>query len=209
MSCHVCSLLSEEAERRKNKRGKWYWFVFRLESDAFDPMHALIHSEGPCHRPRQLRVEHTDATDAPRCLFALCFPRPDCSVHKQTLKSIDNLKLQSKLSEMNDTFLSIENATGVAGREIRAGPCRFPPTGSGHVLPRTFDLQRKWQMPVATSAPEAPKPPGVHVSGWFVLDDFLKQEASLSDYTGTASIPELWAGPRRPSVSQSVGQTVS
>lgn len=32
---------------------------------------------------------------------------------------------------MNDTFLSIENATGVAGWEIRAGLCRFPPTGRG------------------------------------------------------------------------------
>lgn len=32
---------------------------------------------------------------------------------------------------MNDTFLSIENATGVSGWEIRAGLCRFPPTGRG------------------------------------------------------------------------------
>lgn len=32
---------------------------------------------------------------------------------------------------MNDTFLSIENATGVAGWEIRAGLCIFPPTGRG------------------------------------------------------------------------------
>lgn len=32
---------------------------------------------------------------------------------------------------MNDTFLSIENATGVAGWEIRAALCRFPPTGRG------------------------------------------------------------------------------
>lgn len=32
---------------------------------------------------------------------------------------------------MNDTFLSIENATGVAGWEIRAGLPRFPLTGWG------------------------------------------------------------------------------
>ena len=52
----------------KTKR-KIVLIVFRLESDAFDPMHALIHSEGPCHRSWQLRVKHTDGTDVPFCLF--------------------------------------------------------------------------------------------------------------------------------------------
>lgn len=32
---------------------------------------------------------------------------------------------------MNDTFLSIENATVVAGRGIRAALRRFPQTGGG------------------------------------------------------------------------------
>lgn len=32
---------------------------------------------------------------------------------------------------MNDTFLSIEDTTAVAGWEISAGLCRFPLTGRG------------------------------------------------------------------------------
>lgn len=44
---------------------------------------------------------------------------------------------------MNDTFLSIGNATAVAGWEIRVGFCRYPQQGKGHVLPQIFAVQRK------------------------------------------------------------------
>uniref|UniRef100_A0A3B4T1N0 Uncharacterized protein n=1 Tax=Seriola dumerili TaxID=41447 RepID=A0A3B4T1N0_SERDU len=38
---------------------------------------------------------------------------------------------QPPFLEMNDTFLSIENARRFAGWEIRVGLCRFPLTGRG------------------------------------------------------------------------------
>lgn len=48
---------------------------------------------------------------------------------------------------MNDTFLSIENATGVAGWEIRVALCRFPPTARGARL--TMNL---WSIKKMTDA---------------------------------------------------------
>lgn len=68
-----CSLLNREAGRRENKRGKWYWFRFQLESDAFDPMNGantfrgdLVIDHGSCE------LNTANATAVPCCLFAHC-----------------------------------------------------------------------------------------------------------------------------------------
>ena len=58
---------------------------------------------------------------------------------------------------MNDTFLSIENATGVAGRGIRAGLCRFPPTGRGARLATRLWCRRKMTDASGNVCPLSPK----------------------------------------------------
>lgn len=76
-----CLVMFGHYWRRRQQEGKtkrkWYWFVFLLETDAFDPMHTLIRSVRPCHQSQEMWAEHADATDIPFCLFA-----PLCSVHK-------------------------------------------------------------------------------------------------------------------------------
>lgn len=91
---------------------------------------------------------------------------------------MDNLKLQTKLQEMNDTFPSIGNATGFAGWEIRVGLCRFPATGRGARL--TTNL---WSIKKMTDASGSvcPLSPGVSVYSclWMICPWWLFEAGSV------------------------------
>lgn len=101
---------------------------------------------------------------------------------------MDNLKLQSKLQEINDTFPSIGNATGFAAWEIRVGLCRFPATGRGARL--TTNL---WSIKKMTDASGSvcPLSPGVSVYSclWMICPWWLFEAGSVFIWLQMKSFP--------------------
>lgn len=108
---------------------------------------------------------------------------------------------------MNDTFLSIENATGVAGWEIRAGLCRFPPTGRGARLTTNLWSIKKMtdaSGDVCSLSPEV----SVYSCLWMICPWWLFEAGSEFIWLQMKSFHSHTASQAKTPASQPVSQTV-
>lgn len=155
MSCHVCSLLREEAERGENKEENGIDLCFSL---------SLMHLTRCTleYIQRDLVIDHGSCElNTPLGLLQRSFPF-------HSAQSIDkhNLAVQSKLQEMNDTFLSIENTTRFTGGASVDSLQQGEGTSSHQTVIYRENDRRQF-------APRAPESQSIRVSGLFVLYDIF------------------------------------